>query len=234
MPHGKLSVVACRETMHEVSVCLDRFRAASPHRGIAPSLPHHLQIAPGMGYLWLHTLPTLCWQTSQTAFIPPLPSSPLPLSPLREWNMPIFLAQLDLKKAFDSMSHDRIASMLRRKNLTVQQIAVLCSWWALSSLEVRLAHVVTDRRISVARGVPEGAPESPLVFVVVADEILGGLRPQWKAADRAWTCDNVMLSCLGYADDISLFSNNKTSLETMVGRSLQPGRLSSGFGQNSL
>ena len=63
---------------------------------------------------------------------------------------------------------------------------------------------------------PQGAPESPLALVVVADEILGGPRPQWESADRAWTCENVMLSCLGYADDILLFSNKKASLDSMV------------------
>ena len=40
-------------------------------------------------------------------------------------------------------------------------------------------------------------PKGQLVFVMVADEILGGLRP---LAGRAWTCDDVMLSCLGYAN----------------------------------
>ena len=53
------------------------------------------------------------------------------------------------------------------------------------------------------------------MFVMVADEILDGLRPPWEMAG-AWTCDNVMLSYLVYADDILLFSNNKASLERMV------------------
>ena len=109
----------------------------------------------------------------------------------REWNIPVFIAQLDLKKAFDRISHDSIAEMLCRKNLCPQLVAVLCSWWCCSSLEVRLGHVTSDRCISVDRGVPQGAPESPLVFVMVADEILGGLRPSWERRNFAWTCDAV-------------------------------------------
>ena len=70
-----------------------------------------------------------------------------------------------------------------------------------------------DRCISVDRGVPQGALESPLVFVMVADEILGGLRPSWE---WKWTCDAVSLSCLGYADDVLLFSGSKASLEAMI------------------
>ena len=76
--------------------------------------------------------------------------------------------------------------------------------------------MTSDRCISVDRGVPQGAPESPLVFVTVADEILGGLRPSWERRNFAWTCDAVSLSCLGYANDVLLFSGSKASLETMI------------------
>ena len=65
-------------------------------------------------------------------------------------------------------------------------------------------------------GSTQGAPESPLVFVMVADEILGGLRPSWERRNFAWTCDAVSLSCLGYADDFLLFSGSNASLETMI------------------
>ena len=126
----------------------------------------------------------------------------------------MFIVQLNLKNALDRISHDSIAEMLCRKNLCPQLVAVLCSWWCCSSLEVRLGHVTSYRCISVDRGVPQGAPESPLVFVTVADEILEGLRPSWERI--AWTCDAVSLSCLGYADDVLLFSGSKASLETMI------------------
>ena len=103
-----------------------------------------------------------------------------------------------------------------RKNLSPQLVAVLCSWRCCSSLEVRLGHVTSDRCISVDREVPQGAPESPLVFVMVADEILGGLRPSQERRNFASTCDEVSLSCLGYADDVLLFSGSKASLEAMM------------------
>ena len=51
---------------------------------------------------------------------------------------------------------------------------------------------------------------------MVADEILGGLRPSWERRNFAWTCDAVSLSCLGYAVDVLLFSGSKASLETMI------------------
>ena len=39
------------------------------------------------------------------------------------------------------------------------------------------------------------------MFVMVADEIMGGRRPQWEH----WTCDSVMSSCPRNADGMLLF-----------------------------
>ena len=102
------------------------------------------------------------------------------------------------------ISHGSIVVMLRRKNLSPQLVAVLCSWWCCSSLEVLLGLVTSDRCISVDREVPQGAPESPLVFVMVADETLGGLT-RWERNNFAWTCDEVLL-----------FSRSKASLGAMI------------------
>ena len=143
-----------------------------------------------LGYIWLLKLPPISWKTLQTAFIP--------------------------HRQGAEAVHESIADLLCRKNFSPQLVAVLCSWWCCSSLEVRLGHVTSDRCIWVDRGGPQGALESPLVFLMVADEILGGLRPSWERRNFAWTCDAVSLSCLGYADDVLLFSGSKASLETMV------------------
>ena len=39
--------------------------------------------------------------------------------------------------------------------------------------------------------------KSPLVFVMVADEILGGLRPRWERDNFVWTCDEVSPQLFG-------------------------------------
>ena len=83
-------------------------------------------------------------------------------------------------------------------------IIAFCIWWSLSSLEVRLGHVVT----------PLGAPDSPLVFVMVADVWASSGRSVSQQVMRGHR-DNVMVSYPGYADDILLFpSSNKASLES--------------------
>ena len=93
----------------------------------------------------------------------------------RVWSLPMDIAQVDLKNAFDAMFRSHIASLLSRKDVCWQFVAALCSWWKAISLEVRVGHAVTEQPIIVDRGVLQGAPESPFVFVMVIDEILGGL-----------------------------------------------------------
>ena len=111
-----------------------------------------------LGYVWLLKLPPISRKTLQTAFIPHRQGAEAEYmierctELAREWNIPVCIAQLDLKKAFDRVSHDSIAEMVCRKNLSPQLVAVLCSWWCCSSLEVRLGHVTSDRCISVDRG----------------------------------------------------------------------------------
>ena len=73
-----------------------------------------------LGYIWLLKLPPLSWKTLQTAFIPHRQGAEAVYmierctELAREWNIPVFIAQLDLKKAFDRISHDSIVEMLCR------------------------------------------------------------------------------------------------------------------------
>ena len=73
-----------------------------------------------------------------------------------------------------------------------------------------------DRPVQADRGVPQGVPESPLIFVLVTDEIMGPLQSRRRGEGRGWTCDELHLSCLGYADDILLFARSKGDLEAMI------------------
>ena len=74
-------------------------------------------------YIWLLKLRPLSWKTQQTAFIPHRQGAEavcmIERCMAREWNMPVYIAQLDLKKAFDRISHDSIAeNVLSQKPLS--------------------------------------------------------------------------------------------------------------------
>ena len=53
------------------------------------------------------------------------------------------------------------------------------------------------------------------MFVLVTDEIMGGLRQKWIAG-HGWKRDNVGSSCPGYADDILLFSHSNDGCDAFA------------------
>ena len=78
-----------------------------------------------LGYIWLLKLPLLSWKTLQTAFTSYRQGAEAVYTIehctelAHEWNIPVCIAQLDLKKAFDRISHYNIADMLFRKKTFV-------------------------------------------------------------------------------------------------------------------
>ena len=62
---------------------------------------------------------------------------------------------------------------------------------------------------------PQGAPESPLIFTMVADMVLRRLFGRWKARGEGWTIDGVWVCCVCYADDIILIARSAAALARM-------------------
>ena len=70
------------------------------------------------------------------------------------------------------------------------------------------------------RGVPQGAPESRLFFVITSDCALGGVQARWAQTDAGWSLDTSLgplwLSCLAYADDVLVFTKAEVDLTRMI------------------
>ena len=172
-----------------------------------------------LGYLWLHTLPPMCFQTFQCGFIPKSHAANgvfviRRITELaREWKVPVFVAQLDLKKAFDCVLHSAIVNALQLQQVSLQSVAMLAAILKHSTTMISLGHVCAPA-IKMHRGLPQGAPESPLLFALVTEMVLRPLLLRWK--DAGWTFDSLHLSAVCYADDVLLVSSSKESPESMV------------------
>ena len=102
----------------------------------------------------------------------------------REWDRSVHVVQIDLSKAFGRVLHSSVLQALRLQSASLQFIAVVAAMLSECELAVRLGHVITDP-IKLHRGLPQGAPESHLLFEKVGSSVNVGLRP-WDMLMTFW------------------------------------------------
>ncbi|MES9975178.1 MAG: reverse transcriptase family protein [Candidatus Thiodiazotropha sp.] len=112
------------------------------------------------------------------------------------------IAFLDVSKAFDSISHDTILRGAYTFGAPEPLIMYLSDLYKCQSQVV-----LNDTQISCTRGVRQGDPLSPLLFICAIEEVL-------KSSDErvGFDIDNLRLSTLAYADDLVVFAENSNRL----------------------
>ena len=123
----------------------------------------------------------------------------------KEWNETVVAIQIDLNKALDRIRHETCHRRDEGKGVLDQLIAVLCRKWQRSTIKEKLNNV-TSRNISLHRGVLQGAPESPLIFTCVTDELMSNL------VEETWSglgMDALWVPTVGYAHDVIILSSRK-------------------------
>ena len=133
----------------------------------------------------------------------------------KEWNRSVHVVQIDLSKAFDRVLHSSVFQALRLQSASLQCIAVVAAMLNQCELAVRLEHVITEP-IKLHRGLPQGAPESPLLFILVCELVLRPLLLKWQVEGMGWLFCDFWLATMGYADDILVFSEKKDDLVKML------------------
>ena len=133
----------------------------------------------------------------------------------REWGRSICVCQMDLSKAFDRVKHTAIINALKLQGCSLQCLAVLCAVLSQSKISMVLGHVQAPAA-NMNRGLPQGAPESPLIFTLVTELVLRPLLGRWRDRGSGWSMDAFWLAGVCFADDIILVSRSKTDLEAMI------------------
>ena len=125
-------------------------------------------------------------------------------------------SRLICQKAFDRVLHSSVFQALRLQSASLQCIAVVAAMLSQCEIAVRLGHVITDP-IKLHRGLPQGAPESLLLFIFVCELVLRPLLLRWQTEGKGWFFCEYWLASLRYADDILVFSENKDDVAKMLG-----------------
>ena len=147
----------------------------------------------------------------------------------RNKGQPHFIITLDIKKAFDSVSHQAILRALNRFRVnSIYSNFIMKSY---SNVWTTIA-IGRDRTapIPMIRGVKQGDPLSPLLFNFVMDELLS-LLPNNIGLSLG---NGHNIAAMAYADDLILMARNKgdatrllnitTEFLTMIGMQLNPAK----------
>jgi hypothetical protein len=174
-----------------------------------------------LGYLWLNSLPQIVFFSIQTAFVPGSHADTGPFllnrsaELAREWRFPLAIAQVDIHKAFDHVRHEACFEAMKRKNFSPYTIALIAAIWSATTVIVSLGHCSSDV-IGMNRGLPQGAPESSMIFTLLIDMVITNVSEKWRRNGWGFSVDDFHVSAIAYADDIVLVAHSPEHLQFMV------------------
>lgn len=128
----------------------------------------------------------------------------------REYNRPLYVAFIDYTKAFDSISHCSIWTALHQSNISYKYINILKYIYSKSTCRVKLE--TRGDEINIERGVRQGDPLSPKLFIGVLENIFRKL--EWK--NKGIYINGQYLSHLRFADDIVIIAETAKDIEEMM------------------
>ena len=171
--------------------------------------------------LRLKSLPPLRYESVQTAFVPKTRADAgvfllLKAAELsREWQRETVVVQLDVKKAFDHVDHRAAFKAMILQGVSLFSMALIAAIWSGSCMKACLG-TVTSNKVQMSRGLPQGAPESPVIFTMIMKLVLRDLIKSWISRKLAWRLDDFALAAICYADDVVLIVVSVSAAETMV------------------
>ena len=173
------------------------------------------------GYMFLASLPQLEFRSRQTAFVKGCHANMgahmyLRIGELcREWNLECNAAQLDVRKAFDHVCHAAALRAMEEMGVGAHSRALMAKAWSLSRVRARLA-AKTSEPVSLERGLPQGAPESPIILAMILECVVRRCEEKWAAKGWGFWLDGTRWVSASYADDIFLISARMRDLEATI------------------
>ena len=142
-----------------------------------------------------------------------------------EHHDPLYMAFIDLKKAYDSVSRSLLMDILRAEGVPEKLVVLIEKLYAKTSLKVRIKQEI-GRGVDISTGVRQGCVISPVLFNLFLNYILKLIRPQleergvklcYRIGDSLFKLNKEGLLEMNewgfaYADDLVLLSDTKEKL----------------------
>lgn len=127
-----------------------------------------------------------------------------------EYNIPLWVAFIDYKKAFDTVEIWAVLQALKNARIDSRYNKLIEQIYKKATLQIRL-HENTEK-ISIKRGVRQGDNMSPKLFTLVLEDAYK--RIEW--GNRGISILGERLTHLRFADDVVLFAETKDQLISML------------------
>lgn len=128
------------------------------------------------------------------------------LADARSRRREIHIATLDVRKAFDSVSHETVIATMEMIGCPQPFIGYMGGLY--QNANTTLQYEGTEAKIKINRGVLQGDPFSPMAFNTVIDRALRGLEEK-----IGYRMNGRVFNCIAYADDIILMASTKMGLQ---------------------
>ncbi|XP_052745839.1 uncharacterized protein LOC128199637 [Bicyclus anynana] len=128
----------------------------------------------------------------------------------REFNRSLYVAFIDYSKAFDSINHSAIWKALYSLKIDQKYINIIKNIYENSTSKVKLE--TSGEPFNIERGVRQGDPLSPKLFIAVLQDIFSKMN--W--AQKGILINGNYLNHLRFADDIVIMAESPKDLEEMI------------------
>lgn len=127
---------------------------------------------------------------------------------------PLVVASLDLAKAFDSVQHSSITRALRRLSVDEVTISLIANLVIGHTTEIKHASGTAIAKLN--KGVRQGWPLSPLLFLAIVDELLDNLKDINGFPIEGPTGEVGTLTGTAFADDVVVFSSSEMGMRQHI------------------
>jgi hypothetical protein len=140
-----------------------------------------------------------------------------------EWNSEVWLALVDFEKAFDTVEHTALWAALLELGVDAAYVDLLKVVY--SDQVATVSAGAESRSFTLGRGVKQGDPISPLLFLAVMEVVFRRLKTRWNQlnAKRRGAYYGIVidsetdpLSNLRFADDVILLASSPSDIGKMI------------------